>query len=134
MDVLRCDCKEQLEYSKQYIQEHSGILIYLPQEGRGIGLANKIHAYSVQEDLKLDTVDSNRHLGFEDDYRTYEAVTGILKDLNIKSVALLTNNPRKIHEMKKNGVKICQRLPIIMTPKQYNSSYLEAKLSRMDHL
>uniref|UniRef100_A0AAV1UKZ8 GTP cyclohydrolase II n=1 Tax=Peronospora matthiolae TaxID=2874970 RepID=A0AAV1UKZ8_9STRA len=130
---LKCDCKEQLEYAKAYTKKHGGVVIYMPQEGRGIGLANKIMAYSVQE-RGLDTVDANRVLGFKDDYRSYEPVPAILKDLGIQSVCLLTNNPRKIRLLSQLGITIDGRQPVVIKGGEFSQGYLTAKAKRMAHL
>lgn len=130
---LKCDCREQLEYAKSYIRKHGGVVIYMPQEGRGIGLANKIHAYSMQE-KGFDTVDANRVLGFDDDYRSYEPVPAILKDMGIKSICLLTNNPRKIRLLNSLGIDVEGRLPVIIKGGEHSQNYLTAKAKRMSHL
>ncbi|CAH0481545.1 unnamed protein product [Peronospora belbahrii] len=130
---LKCDCKEQLEYAKTYIKQHSGVIIYMPQEGRGIGLANKIMAYSMQE-RGLDTVDANRVLGFKDDYRSYEPVPSILKDLGIQSVRLLTNNPRKIRLLSQLGITVEGRQPVVIKGGEFSQGYLTTKADRMSHL
>jgi GTP cyclohydrolase II len=93
---LKCDCKQQLQLAMEYIQENDGMVIYLQQEGRGIGLANKIAAYALQDTKGLDTVDANRALGLPDDVREYTAVANILDDLDVRSIRLMTNNPRKV--------------------------------------
>jgi len=130
----KCDCKEQLDFSMHYIKENApGVVIYLQQEGRGIGLSNKIAAYSLQE-KGYDTVDANRMLGLPDDSRTYDSVRDILDDLNIKSVRILTNNPRKIERLQALGIKINGRIPIQMEPNQVNLNYLQTKASRMQHI
>jgi len=133
---LKCDCKDQLDYSMNYIQnnkERHGLIIYLPQEGRGIGLANKIKAYSVQE-LGYDTVDANRVLGFPDDSREYNSVPSILNDLQIQSVQLMTNNPRKIQLLSGLGVNIINRIPVIIESNEFNAGYMQAKINKMSHL
>jgi len=133
---LKCDCREQLDFAKEYIQYNSsgsGMIIYMPQEGRGIGLANKIKAYSLQE-LGLDTVDANRALGFADDLREYSAVPTILEDLRIVSVRLMTNNPRKIDTLRSYGINIAARIPVIIDSNPYSDDYIKAKRSRMGHL
>lgn len=130
---LKCDCKEQLHFAKEYTKKHGGVVIYMPQEGRGIGLANKIHAYSMQE-KGLDTVDANRVLGFKDDYRSYEPVQAILKDLGIKSIRLLTNNPRKIRLLSQLSIDVEGRLPVIIKGGEHSQGYLTAKAVRMAHL
>jgi GTP cyclohydrolase II len=130
---LKCDCREQLDYAKAYTKQHGGVVIYMPQEGRGIGLANKIMAYSMQE-RGLDTVDANRVLGFKDDYRSYEPVPAILKDLGVQSIRLLTNNPRKIRLLSQLGVTVEGRLPVVIQGGEYSQGYLTAKAKRMSHL
>ncbi|RLN49964.1 hypothetical protein BBJ28_00013015 [Nothophytophthora sp. Chile5] len=130
---LKCDCREQLDFAKAYTKQHGGVVIYMPQEGRGIGLANKIMAYSMQEQ-GLDTVDANRVLGFKDDYRSYEPVPAILKDLGIKSIRLLTNNPRKIRMLSQLGIKVEGRLPVVIKGGEHSQGYLTAKAVRMSHL
>ncbi|GMF15986.1 unnamed protein product [Phytophthora fragariaefolia] len=130
---LKCDCREQLDYAKAYTKQHGGVVIYMPQEGRGIGLANKIMAYSMQE-RGLDTVDANRVLGFKDDYRSYEPVPAILKDLGILSIRLLTNNPRKIRLLSQLGVTVEGRLPVVIKGGEFSQGYLTAKAKRMSHL
>eukprot|EP00916_Digyalum_oweni_P010567 GHVL01017661.1.p1 GENE.GHVL01017661.1~~GHVL01017661.1.p1 ORF type:complete len:469 (+),score=92.64 GHVL01017661.1:1981-3387(+) len=129
----RCDCREQLHLSLDYINKHNGVVIYLLQEGRGIGLANKIAAYSLQ-DSGLDTVDANRHLGFYDDERSYDAVPVILNDLHIQSIQLMTNNPRKIQILLDLSVKIDDILPVIVEPNGFNFKYLLTKVKRMSHV
>ncbi len=129
---LRCDCKEQLDASLKYIHKHGGAVIYLQQEGRGIGLANKVAAYALQE-TGMDTVEANRHLGFEDDERTYECVPAILQDLGIQSVRLMTNNPYKTEWLKALGVNIVGCLPMSASKHEHNRSYLETKVGRMGH-
>ncbi|KAJ1480764.1 GTP cyclohydrolase II-domain-containing protein [Baffinella frigidus] len=128
----RCDCKEQLDLALDYIKAHSGAIIYMPQEGRGIGLANKIAAYELQ-DGGLDTVDANRHLGFDDDERSYDCVPFILKDLGINSVELMTNNPYKINSLTDMGVKISSTTRSLVAPNKFNEKYLRTKANRMDH-
>ncbi|KIZ05211.1 GTP cyclohydrolase II [Monoraphidium neglectum] len=131
---LKCDCAEQLQMSMEYIHANApGIVIYLWQEGRGIGLANKIAAYKLQEQ-GLDTVDANRALGLPDDSREYTSVRNILAELGVKSVRLMTNNPRKISELTQLGVNVTGRLPCQIQAGTYNKGYLEAKTKRMDHL
>mmetsp|Transcript_44644 Transcript_44644/g.78976 ORF Transcript_44644/g.78976 Transcript_44644/m.78976 type:complete len:296 (+) Transcript_44644:118-1005(+) len=128
----RCDCKEQLDLAKEYILEHGGAVIYLQQEGRGIGLANKIAAYELQ-DGGLDTVDANRALGFDDDHRTYDCIPFILKTLGIESIQLLSNNPRKNRLLTDLGVKIEESVPCRVAPNMHNERYLIAKKERMSH-
>jgi GTP cyclohydrolase II len=131
---LRCDCRDQLIASLKYIQKHPcGLLIYLRQEGRGIGLLNKIRAYHLQ-DLGYDTVDANRTLGLPDDTRDYSAAAEIIKLFGIRSVALLTNNPLKVSGLKENGIKISRRIALHTEPNDHNKFYLFTKKSRMGHL
>lgn len=131
---LKCDCREQLQLALEYIQDRPpGMVIYLQQEGRGIGLANKIAAYALQE-KGLDTVDANRALGLPDDCREYSAVGHILKDLNIGSIRLMTNNPRKINELEALGIKVVGRVPCQVKASRHNVGYLSAKQRRMQHM
>ncbi len=129
---MRCDCGEQLELSLQKIAKESGILIYLQQEGRGIGLFNKIAAYHYQ-DQGLDTVEANTKLGFKDDTREYSIAAEILKDLGITSIRLLTNNPRKVQGLEKAGIIIQQQLPLLIKANSVNSKYLATKKSKLGH-
>jgi GTP cyclohydrolase II len=131
---LRCDCREQLELGlKAVAAEPCGVVLYLRQEGRGIGLANKIRAYSLQE-LGLDTVDANRALGFRDDERDYAAAAFMLKELGIRSVRLLTNNPDKIRQLESHGARVSARVPHAVPPGEHNRRYLETKVARSGHL
>lgn len=130
---LRCDCREQLKMSLEYIREHGGAIIYLQQEGRGIGLANKVAAYALQ-DVGLDTVDANTHLGFPEDARQYGVVPSILKDLGIDSIRLMTNNPRKIRRLEALGVDVSGTIPMVVpTTNKHNRKYLQTKIDRMNH-
>jgi GTP cyclohydrolase II len=130
---MRCDCREQLDSSLRHIQQHGGAVIYLQQEGRGIGLANKVAAYALQ-DGGMDTVDANRKLGFGDDERSYECVPFILKDMGIKSVYLMTNNPFKIDALRALGVDVVGVIPLVMSSNKHNELYIQAKAKRMGHL
>jgi GTP cyclohydrolase II len=131
---LKCDCREQLEFSIEYIRRRGpGVVIYLRQEGRGIGLANKIAAYSLQE-RGHDTVDANRILGLPDDSRRYDAAQAILEDLGVQSVRLMTNNPRKVEKLRELGVEITGRIPVLIEPNEHSHGYLSAKASRMGHI
>ena len=129
----RCDCGEQLDKALQIIGEEKGILIYLRQEGRGIGLINKLKAYQLQ-DTGMNTIDANIHLGFEPDERDYEVASEILKDLGVKSVRLLTNNPEKVNGLNEYGIQVAERLPIIISPSKENKAYLQIKNDLMGHL
>ena len=127
---LKCDCGEQLEASLKYIEARGGMVIYLRQEGRNIGLFNKINAYALQ-DRGLDTIEANHQLGFKADERTYEIVDFILAHFGISRINLLTNNPQKLHDLK---VEVVERVPIIITPNKFNENYLRVKKEQMGHL
>ncbi|HEU5014148.1 MAG TPA: GTP cyclohydrolase II [Roseiflexaceae bacterium] len=130
----RCDCGEQLDYSMRLLQQEGrGVLLYLRQEGRGIGLANKIRAYALQEQ-GLDTVDANRALGLPDDMRDYHEAADILHDLHVQRVRLLTNNPAKIHGLARYGIAVIERVPLHIAPNAVNERYLRTKQERMGHL
>ena len=132
----RCDCGEQLATSQALIaREGRGVLLYmLMQEGRGIGLENKILAYAVQDQHGLDTVDANRHLGFPPDLRHYGVGAQILRDLGVRRMRLLTNNPRKVVGLEGYGLEILERVPIEMPPGEHNRGYLRAKREKLGHL
>ena len=120
--------------SLEYIQKHGGAVIYLQQEGRGIGLANKVAAYALQ-DVGLDTVDANIHLGFPEDARQYGVVPSLLDDMGIESIRLMTNNPRKIERLRALGVNVVGTIPMVVAKaNQYNRKYLQTKKERMNHL
>jgi GTP cyclohydrolase II len=130
---LKCDCKEQLEASMAAVaRAGSGAVLYLRQEGRGIGLANKIRAYALQSHGH-DTVDANRLLGLPDDARSYEVARDMLGHFDVAGVRLLTNNPAKVNALRKLGVHVVGRVPIIVAANQHSSRYLEAKRLRMEH-
>ncbi len=131
---LRCDCRDQLGYALERIaREPCGVLVYLRQEGRGIGLVNKIKAYALQ-DRGMDTVDANLALGFRDDARDYAIAARILATLSVRSVRLLTNNPRKIEQLERHGVLVRGRVPHVIAPNEHNRGYLETKARRSGHL
>jgi 3,4-dihydroxy 2-butanone 4-phosphate synthase/GTP cyclohydrolase II len=131
---LRCDCGDQLIASLQQIEKKgSGAVLYLRQEGRGIGLTNKLKAYMLQE-AGLDTVDANLKLGFQADEREYDIAAAILKQKGISKVELLTNNPDKITQLTKYGIHIEKRIPLEMNPNDNNLSYLKTKKQKMHHL
>ena len=130
----RCDCGTQLEAAMQAIElEGAGVVIYLRQEGRGIGLLNKLRAYRLQ-DGGLDTVEANLHLGFGADQREYSAAIAILEDLGVTRVRLLTNNPAKVGAFDRSPICLAARVPLVVPPTDHNSGYLEAKRLRMGHL
>jgi GTP cyclohydrolase II len=130
---LRCDCRDQLAFGLERIaKEGSGVLLYLRQEGRGIGLLNKIRAYSLQ-DGGLDTVDANVALGFRDDERDYAVAAHMLASLTVRSVRLLTNNPKKVDELTKNGITVAGRVPHVIPANEHNRFYLETKANRSGH-
>lgn len=130
---LRCDCGEQLEKSLSMINERgTGVLLYMRQEGRGIGLGNKVKAYKLQEQ-GLDTVEANHELGFPDDLRDYGVGAQILRDLGIEKLKLLTNNPRKIKGLEGYGLSIVERIPIAVEPNESNADYLATKREKLGH-
>ena len=132
---LKCDCAEQLQLALAHIQaEGTGIVIYLQQEGRGIGLANKIAAYALQEKNGLDTVDANRALGLPDDCREYSSVATILSGLGVRSVRLMTNNPRKVRLLQELGVRVSGRIPCLVQAQEFSARYLQTKGEKMDHI
>ena len=128
---LKCDCRDQLEFALNLASETNGMVIYLRQEGRNIGLLNKINAYALQ-DKGLNTIEANHQLGFAADERTYEIVTYILHHFNIKKIKLLTNNPDKVSAI--SDVEIIERIPIVMKSNKYNEEYLDVKKDQMGHL
>lgn len=131
---LRCDCRDQLEASLSYIGKRDrGAVIYLKQEGRGIGLVNKLRAYRLQ-DQGLDTVDANLHLGFPAEAREYAVAAAILDLLGVKSIVLMTNNPAKIGALEAAGVTILGRQAVVIEPNSYNLDYMRTKARRMGHL
>ena len=132
---LRCDCGEQLNSALEMIQqEGKGILLYMRQEGRGIGLENKLHAYALQEKEGLDTVEANEKLGFLPDKRDYGIGAQILRDLGITKMRLLSNNPKKFKGLAGYGLEIVERVPIVVTPTKENARYLQAKKNKLGHL
>jgi GTP cyclohydrolase II len=131
---LRCDCRDQLGLALEKLSaEPAGILLYLRQEGRGIGLLNKIRAYSLQ-DNGLDTVDANLALGFRDDERDYAIAAHMLASLTVRSVRLLTNNPKKLAALETYGVRVAGRIPHVIPAGHHNRFYLETKAKRSGHL
>lgn len=131
---LRCDCREQLEHAlNTFSKLENAALLYLKQEGRGIGLANKIRAYHLQEQ-GLDTIEANEALGFPDEMRDYEIAASMIKLVNIQSIVLFTNNPKKIQGLENYGINIVRREPVVIPPNPFNEKYLQTKKSRAGHL
>ena len=131
---LRCDCGEQLHRSLEMIaQAGRGILIYLRQEGRGIGLGNKVKAYALQDE-GLDTIEANHQLGFDADERDYHIAVSILKFFDVKSLFLITNNPEKIRDLSEHGIEIIQRIPIEIPPNPHSREYLKTKRDKAGHI
>lgn len=128
---LKCDCGDQLDYALKMIGEEGGIILYLRQEGRNIGLLNKVNAYALQ-DKGFDTVAANHQLGFPADARSYEIVHDILKHYHISKIKLLTNNPEKIKSLQ--AIEIVERLPILVETNKHNEDYLKVKKEQMGHL
>ena len=130
---LRCDCGEQLKHALQMIgQQGQGVVVYLRQEGRGIGLLNKLRAYNLQDE-GYDTVDANLMLGHAADERDYTPAAVILRDLGVRSVRLLTNNPAKVEALRSLHIPVAERVPLLPTVHQYNQDYLNTKARRMRH-
>ena len=129
----RCDCGEQLDASLRIAAERGGLVIYLRQEGRGIGLINKLKAYNLQ-DLGLNTAEANTHLGFDVDARQYECAVFILQDLGIEAVELITNNPDKVEALRRSPVRVAARVPLVIKPHDDNRDYLVTKQELMGHL
>ncbi|MBY0241799.1 MAG: GTP cyclohydrolase II [Burkholderiaceae bacterium] len=136
-DVLysqRCDCGAQLEGAlKRVAEEGRGVVLYLRQEGRGIGLINKMRAYRLQE-AGFDTVQANEQLGFKADQRNYALVEPMLKQFNIRSLRLMTNNPRKIAAMEALGVTVAERVPLLVNRNKFNQHYLNTKAAKLGHM
>lgn len=131
MGSLKCDCRDQLEVALETIEKNGGMVIYLRQEGRNIGLLNKVNAYALQ-DKGFNTIEANHQLGFAADERTYEMVEFILEHFGIKKIKLLTNNPLKIESLK--NIDIVERIPVIIKSNKYNAGYLKTKKEQMGHL
>tara|TARA_B100000427_G_scaffold282325_1_gene254016 strand:+ start:662 stop:1252 length:591 start_codon:yes stop_codon:yes gene_type:complete len=131
---MRCDCRFQLTESLTQIAERGrGVVFYLQQEGRGIGLSNKIRAYNLQ-DQGLDTVEANHQLGFKEDERDYEIISEMINFLAIKKVDLMTNNPKKIDALKAMGVIVNERVPLLTNSNKYNEKYISTKIKKLGHL
>ncbi|MDD4504907.1 MAG: GTP cyclohydrolase II [Sulfurospirillaceae bacterium] len=128
---LKCDCRDQLEFALEAIEKEGGMVIYLRQEGRNIGLLNKVNAYALQ-DKGFNTIEANHQLGFADDERTYEMVEFVLEHFGIKKIRLLTNNPKKIESLK--NIEIVERVPVVIKPNEFNKGYLKTKKEKMGHL
>lgn len=130
---LRCDCREQLTRALEYFgKQDYGVLLYLRQEGRGIGLVNKIKAYHLQEQ-GLDTVEANHALGFGSDLRDYRIASVVLKRLKVKSINILTNNPEKIRGLEERGIRVVKRTPLEIKPNAFNEHYLKTKKNKLGH-
>lgn len=131
---LRCDCGEQLDLAMQRLgQAACGVLLYMRQEGRGIGIANKVEAYALQ-DGGMDTVEANLHLGFDDDLRSYGLAACMLRALGVSRIALHTNNPAKIEGLCSAGIDVATRVPLIVPARTENSAYLDTKKRRSGHV
>ncbi len=131
---LRCDCGGQLSESMRRIAEQGGIFIYMRQEGRGIGLVNKIKAYALQQEKGFDTVEANQALGFGIDERSFVAAAAFLKHMAVTTIRLLTNNPNKIAELSEHGINITERLAVEIPSNQQNNDYLKTKKIKLGHL
>lgn len=129
----RCDCGDQLDHAMQVAWDQKGVVLYLRQEGRGIGLINKLKAYNLQ-DKGLNTADANVHLGLEVDARQYNIAVEIMRDLGIESIHLLTNNPLKIEAIDQSSINVVSRVPIVIKPNAENKAYLKTKKDLMGHL
>ena len=130
----RCDCGPQLQFAIESVAaEGRGLILYLRQEGRGIGLLNKLKAYELQ-DSGADTVEANEQLGFDADSREYQICQPMLEHFNVRSVRLLTNNPRKVEAMGEMGIQVAERLPIHVGINSHNESYLAVKIDKLGHL
>ncbi len=130
----RCDCGDQLHFAMRTIAESgAGILIYQTQEGRGIGLMNKLRAYELQ-DSGHDTVEANHHLGFEADHRNYELCAAVLRHFEVSRVRLMSNNPRKIEALESAGIRVAERVPIEIPPSDGTKKYLKTKKAKLGHL
>lgn len=131
---LKCDCREQLDSAlERCFAEGGGVILYLRQEGRGIGLGNKIRAYALQA-RGADTVQANHQLGFETDLRTYDIAAGMFEDLGVDRVALMTNNPDKLRQLESHGIRVTRRVPAIARPNIHSEKYLHTKRDKCGHM
>ena len=130
---LKCDCQNQLDLSLKFIAQEGGLVIYHRQEGRNIGLVNKVNAYALQ-DQGRNTIQANLELGFGEDDRDYSIVGHIFKDLGVKKLKLITNNPKKIQYVESLGIEIIERIPAITKSNKYNEAYLSTKKEKMGHM
>lgn len=131
---LRCDCGEQLHLAmKRLAASDRGVLLYMRQEGRGIGIANKVEAYALQ-DRGMDTVQANLHLGFDDDLRSYDVAAGMLHALGVRNIELHTNNPKKVEGLSRAGIEIARRVSLVVPAREENRFYLATKRRRSGHL
>ena len=130
---LKCDCQNQLDLSLKFIAQQGGLVIYHRQEGRNIGLVNKVNAYALQ-DQGRNTIQANLELGFGEDDRDYSIVGHIFNDLGVKKLKLITNNPKKIQYVESLGIEIIERIPAITKSNQYNEAYLLTKKEKMGHI
>ena len=130
---LKCDCQNQLDLSLNFISLNGGLVIYHRQEGRNIGLVNKVNAYALQ-DLGRNTIEANLELGFKEDERDYSIVKYIFEDLGIKKLKLITNNPKKIEYVESLGINIIERIPAITKSNKYNEGYISTKKEQMGHM
>jgi GTP cyclohydrolase II len=134
MRSLKCDCREQLDCAMRTIRDAGrGVVVYLRQEGRGIGLGNKVRAYALQQS-GADTVEANRMLGFEDDARRYDVAASVLRDLGVCRVALLTNNPHKVEGLAAGGIEVAERVALRAQPNEHNAEYLAVKAKKLGHV
>lgn len=130
---IRCDCRDQLTLALEKIEQNGlGIVLYMRQEGRGIGLANKLKAYRLQDEGK-DTVEANKELGFKEDHRDYTTTADILDKLKVNSIKLMTNNPNKVEEISKLGIDVIERIPHQVEPTKANKDYLKTKKEKLGH-
>ena len=133
MRSLKCDCRDQLDQAMRAIAAAGrGVVVYLRQEGRGIGLGNKVRAYALQQN-GVDTVDANRLLGFADDARRYDVAAAILRDLGVHRARLMTNNPLKVQGLSAGGIEVAERIALKSEPNAHNAEYLAAKAKKMGH-